>query len=168
VDFDKVIVEHLLAGFQEQHGIQFPGDRVALQRVTDAAERAKIALSEQLEVKVMVPFVALVARSPTISQATLTRAELESLAGHLVDRTLSVCQEVLAARELKVEDLDDVLLVGGQSRMPLVRERIRQFFGRSRRRPSIRTRPSPWARPCWRTRWIRTTRTASCWSTCCR
>jgi len=130
VDFDKVIVEHLLSGFEEEHGIQFPGDRVAMQRVTDAAERAKIALSEQLEVKVMVPFVALVGQKPYDLAATLTRAELESLAGHLVDRTLSVCQEVLAARELKVEELDDVLLVGGQSRMPLVRERIRQFFGK--------------------------------------
>jgi molecular chaperone DnaK len=130
VDFDKVIVDHLLKGFEEEHGIQFPGDRVALQRVTDAAERAKIALSEQLEVKVMVPFVALVGQKPYDLAATLTRAELVALAGHLVDRTLSVCQEVLAARELKVEDLDDVLLVGGQSRMPLVRERIREFFGK--------------------------------------
>jgi len=130
VDFDKVIVDHLLKGFEEEHGIQFPGDRVALQRVTDAAERAKIALSEQLEVKVMVPFVALVGQKPYDLAATLTRAELVSLAGHLVDRTLSVCQEVLTARDLKVEDLDDVLLVGGQSRMPLVRERVREFFGK--------------------------------------
>jgi molecular chaperone DnaK len=130
VDFDKVIVDHLLAGFEEEHGIQFPGDRVALQRVTDAAERAKIALSEQLEVKVMVPFVALVGQKPYDLAAPLTRAELVALAGHLVDRTLSVCQEVLTARELKVEDLDDVLLVGGQSRMPLVRERVREFFGK--------------------------------------
>ena len=130
VDFDKMIVDHLLSGFEAQHGILFPGDRVALQRVTDTAERAKIALSEQLEVKVMVPFVALVGQKPYDLAATLTRTELVSLTGHLVERTISVCQEVLATRDLKVEDLDDVLLVGGQSRMPLVRERVREFFGR--------------------------------------
>jgi molecular chaperone DnaK len=130
VDFDKVIVDHLLACFKEQHGVDFPGDRVALQRITDAAERAKIALSEQLEHKVKVPFVALVGDKPYDLEATLARSELVLLSSHLVDRTLEVCKEVLAARELQPSDVQDVLLVGGQSRMPLVRERIRNFFGR--------------------------------------
>jgi len=130
VDFDKVIVDHLLSSFKETNGIHFPGDRVALQRVTDAAERAKIALSEQLEYKLKVPFVALVADKPYDLEATLSRSELVLLTGHLVDRTLMVCEEVLAARDLKPADVSEVLLVGGQSRMPLVRERIRNFFGR--------------------------------------
>ncbi|HET7786999.1 MAG TPA: Hsp70 family protein [Myxococcales bacterium] len=130
VDFDKAVVGHLLAKFKEQHGIEFPGDRVALQRVNDAAERAKIALSEQMEVQVKVPFVALVDGKPFDLDATLTRSELIKLTGHLVNRTLAVCAELLAARGLKPGDVEDVLLVGGQSRMPLVRERVRQLFGK--------------------------------------
>jgi molecular chaperone DnaK len=130
VDFDKVIVDHLLAAFKEKNDIDFPGDRVALQRVTDAAERAKIALSEQLEYRVKVPFVALVGEKPYDLEAVVSRSELVLLTGHLVDRSLRVCEEVLTARGLKVEDIAEVLLVGGQSRMPLVRERIRNFFGR--------------------------------------
>ena len=130
VDFDKVIVDHLLGCFKEQHGIDFPGDRVALQRITDAAERAKIALSEQLEYKVKVPFVALVGDKPYDLDAMISRSELVLLTGHLVDRSLKVCEDVLAARGFKPTDVHEVLLVGGQSRMPLVRERIRNFFGR--------------------------------------
>ncbi|HUJ28709.1 MAG TPA: Hsp70 family protein [Myxococcales bacterium] len=130
VDFDKVIVDHLLAAFKETHGIDFPGDRVALQRVTDAAERAKIALSEQLEYKVKVPFVALVGDKPYDLEASISRSELVLLTGHLVDRSLRVCDEVLAAANLKPQDIAEVLLVGGQSRMPLVRERIRNYFGK--------------------------------------
>jgi len=130
VDFDKVIVDHLLSAFKEKQGIDFPGDRVALQRVTDAAERAKIALSEQLEYKVKVPFVALVGDKPYDLDATVSRSELVLLTGHLVDRTLKVCEEVLGAAKLKPGDVAEVLLVGGQSRMPLVRERIRNFFGK--------------------------------------
>jgi molecular chaperone DnaK len=130
VDFDKVIVDHLLAAFKEKHGIDFPGDRVALQRVTDAAERAKIALSAQLEYRVKVPFAATVGNKPFDLEATVSRSELVLLTGHLVDRTLAVCDEVLDARGLEPADIDEVLLVGGQSRMPLVRERIRNYFGR--------------------------------------
>ena len=130
VDFDKVVVDHLLSCFKDQHGIDFPGERVALQRVTDAAERAKIALSEALEYKVTVPFVALVGEKPYDLDVTLSRTELVALTGHLVDRTLQVCEDVLAARGLKPADIADVLLVGGQSRMPLVREHIRNYFGR--------------------------------------
>jgi len=130
VDFDKVIVDHLLSTFKETNGIDFPADRVALQRVTDAAERAKIALSEQLEYRIKVPFVALVGEKPYDLEATVSRSELVLLSGHLVDRTLRVCEEVLAAANLKPADLDEVLLVGGQSRMPLVRERLRNLFGK--------------------------------------
>jgi molecular chaperone DnaK len=130
VDFDKVIVDHLLASFKERHGMDFPGDRVALQRVTDAAERAKIALSEQLEVQVKVPFVAMIGEKGYDLECNLTRSELVLLTNHLIDRTLKVIEDVLAARNLNTKQIDEVLLVGGQSRMPLVRERIRTFFGR--------------------------------------
>jgi molecular chaperone DnaK len=130
VDFDKVVVDHLLSRFKERHKMAFPGDRVALQRITDAAERAKIALSERQEMEVKVPFVAAVEGKPYDLATPLLRTELVALTGHLVDRTLAVCEQVLSARGLKPSDIDDILLVGGQSRMPLVRERVRQFFGK--------------------------------------
>jgi molecular chaperone DnaK len=130
VDFDKAVVDHLLAVFKQKNGIAFPGDRVALQRVTDAAERAKIALSEQLEYRVKVPFVAMVGEKAYDLEATLTRDELVRLTGHLVERTLKVCSDVLDAAELEVGDIAEVLLVGGQSRMPFIRDRIRGFFGK--------------------------------------
>ncbi len=131
LDFDRALAEHLIAGFQETHGAPFPvEDRAAYMRVVDAAERAKISLSEQLETRVHVPFVADVGGRQVDIDTTLMRSELVLLGGHLIDRTLRVCMEVLATKGLRTSDINEVLLVGGQSRMPLVRERIRQLFGR--------------------------------------
>ena len=130
VDFDKAVVTELLRRFKENNGADFNGDRVALQRITDAAERAKIALSERLTSQINVPFVTLIENKPCDLDATLTRKELEKLTQSLIDRTLRVCDEVLTNCGLKPGDIGEVLLVGGQSRMPLVRENIKQFFGR--------------------------------------
>jgi molecular chaperone DnaK len=130
VDFDKAVINELLARFQKKHGVEFQGDRVAYQRIADAAERAKIALSERLTTPVNVPFVTLVDDKPCDIDTTLTRAELEKLTEGLIDRTLRVCDDVLTNCGLKISDIGELLLVGGQSRMPLVREKIRAFFGR--------------------------------------
>ena len=130
VDFDKAVIEELLARFQQKHGVEFQGDRVAYQRIADAAERVKIALSERLTSPVNVPFVTLVDDKPCDIDTTLTRAELEKLTEGLIDRTLRVCDDVLTNCGLKISDVGELLLVGGQSRMPLVREKIRAFFGR--------------------------------------
>ena len=130
VDFDRALVADLLARFKQKHGIDFQGDRVAQQRISDAAERAKISLSERLTTQVNVPFVALVGDKPYDLDATVTRAELEKMTESLIDRTLRVCDDVLINCGLKPKDIGEVLLVGGQSRMPLVREKIRGFFGR--------------------------------------
>jgi molecular chaperone DnaK len=131
IDFDRALAEHLIAGFQEQFKAPFPvADRAAYMRVLDAAERAKIALSEQLEVRVHVPFVAELEGKQVDLDTTLSRTEVVLLTGHLIDRTLRVCMDVLATKGLRTSDVNEVLLVGGQSRMPLVRERIRQLFGR--------------------------------------
>src|SRR6266436_3963266 len=130
VDFDKAVINELLARFQKKHGVEFQGDRVAYQRIADAAERAKIALSERLTMPVNVPFVTLVDDKPCDIDTTLTRAELEKLTEGLIDRTLRVCDDVLTNCGLKISDIGELLLVGGQSRMPLVREKIRAFFGR--------------------------------------
>jgi molecular chaperone DnaK len=130
VDFDRALVEELLRRFKEKHGVEFQGDRVAWQRIADAAERAKIALSERLTTQVNVPFVTLLGDKPADIDTTVTRAELEKLTEGLIDRTLRVCDDVLTNCGLKISDIGELLLVGGQSRMPLVREKIRAFFGR--------------------------------------
>ncbi|HEY4883662.1 MAG TPA: Hsp70 family protein [Myxococcales bacterium] len=135
VDFDKALVQDLLARFKQKHGISFEGDRfeadrVALQRINDAAERAKIALSERLTAQVSVPFVAMVADKGYNLDAVVSRAELEKLTADLIERTVRVCDDVLTNCGLKPADIGEVLLVGGQSRMPLVRARLREFFGK--------------------------------------
>jgi molecular chaperone DnaK len=130
VDFDNRIVEKLLQLYQEQVGSPFSGDRVALSRLVDAAERAKCALSERTEFPVQLPFLAMKDGKPITLDVTLTRDQIVQLVEPLVDRTLEVCGEVLSAKNLKPEDIADVLLVGGQSRMPLVREKVEAFFGR--------------------------------------
>ena len=135
VDFDKALVQDLVARFKQKHGIAFEGDRfeadrVALQRINDAAERAKIALSERLTAQVSVPFVAMVADKGYNLEANVSRAELEKLTADLIERTVRVCDEVLTNCGLKPADIGEVLLVGGQSRMPLVRARLREFFGK--------------------------------------
>jgi molecular chaperone DnaK len=130
VDFDKVLVNDLLARFKGRHGRDFSGDRVAYQRINDAAERAKISLSERLSTQVKVPFVSMVGDKAYDVDETISRAELEKLTAELVDRSLRVCDEVLTNCGLKPADIGEVLLVGGQSRMPLVRSKIREFFGK--------------------------------------
>ncbi len=130
VDFDKALVQDLLARFKQQHGIAFEGDRIALQRITDAAERAKISLSERLTTQVNVPFVTMVGDKGYNLDATVTRQELEKLTAELVERTLRVCKETLDNCGMKPQDMGEVLLVGGQSRMPLVRAKLKEFFGK--------------------------------------
>jgi molecular chaperone DnaK len=130
VDFDKALVDELLSRFEKAHGVSFAGDHVAYQRITDAAERAKIALSERLTTDVDVPFVTLVDGDAYSLQSRVTRAELEAITRGLVERTLRVCDDVLTNAGLSPGDVGEVLLVGGQSRMPMVRTMIREFFGK--------------------------------------
>ena len=130
VDFDERIVDHLVEGFERLHG-PFQGDAVARSRLADAAERAKCALSEQESFPVHLPFLAVVDGKPTALDATLTRADLEKLVAPLVERTVQTCARVLDDKGLAPGDVDEVILVGGQSRMPLVQERIRSFFGKA-------------------------------------
>ena len=130
VDFDERIVDHLVEGFERLHG-PFQGDPVARSRLADAAERAKCALSEQESVPVHLPFLTVVDGKPTALDAILTRADLEKLVAPLVERTVQTCARVLDDKGLAPGDVGEVILVGGQSRMPLVQERIRSFFGKA-------------------------------------
>jgi molecular chaperone DnaK len=131
VDFDAQLLDHLVYRFMERYGFAPPQDRVVWQRMRDAAEATKVALSERETAVAHVPFLC---RSPAGASVELkvevTREELEQLTGKLVDRTIEVCREVLEARKLAPGDIQQVLLVGGQSRMPLVWRRIREELGR--------------------------------------
>ncbi|MDY7231127.1 TIGR02266 family protein [Hyalangium rubrum] len=131
IDFDNAIVEYLLEEFQKKTGQVFHGDRVAMQRIHDAAERAKCALSERQDMRIHVAFVTMIDNKPYDLDVTLTRAKLIELTEKLVDRTIEVCDEVLKAKSLTVKDVQEVVLVGGQSRFPLVHEKITKFFGKA-------------------------------------
>ncbi len=130
IDFDNAIVEYLLEEFHKQTGKLFQGDRVAMQRIHDAAERAKCALSERSDMRIHVAFVTMIDNKPYDLDVTLTRQKLIELTESLVDRTIEVCEEVLKAKGLSVADVQEVVLVGGQSRFPLVHEKITKYFGR--------------------------------------
>ncbi len=131
IDFDNSIVGHLLTEFKAKTGKEFQGDRVAMQRIADAAERAKCALSERAEMRIHVPFITLIDNQPYDLDVVLSRDKLIELTERLVDRTLQVCDEVLKAKNLTVDQLDEVILVGGQSRFPLVHQKIQAFFKKS-------------------------------------
>ncbi len=131
VDFDDQIVDHLVWRFTERHGVPPPPDRAAWQRIRDAAEELKIALSSAERATARVPFLARTADGQDLAlEVELGRKELEGLTGRLVDRTLEVCGEVLVEKGLSPDDVEEVLLVGGQSRMPLVWRRVAEAFGR--------------------------------------
>ncbi|MBM7113320.1 TIGR02266 family protein [Archangium primigenium] len=132
MDFDNKLVDLMLERFLKQEKVHFQGDRVALSRVTDAAERAKVALSESNSYEVHIPMLMMDdAGRPRDLHVTLTRAEMEAVCMPMVLRTLDVVGDVLLDAKLRVGDVDDILLVGGQSRMPLVREKLKEMFGRA-------------------------------------
>ncbi len=129
MDFDAEIASWLVWEFQKQTGATIT-DRIALQRLSDAAERAKMALSERTEARVTVPFVTLLNGKPVDLDVNLTRTQLERLTQPLVMRTMAVCQEVLRAKDLRADQIDEIVVVGGQSRAPLVIDRLTVMFGR--------------------------------------
>ncbi|HLM44429.1 MAG TPA: Hsp70 family protein, partial [Myxococcaceae bacterium] len=131
IDFDNLIVDHLLARFQEKEGIAFTGDGIALSRVSDAAERAKMALSERSSFEVHIPMLMMdEAGQPRDLHVTLTRAEMERACLPMVMRTLDVVRDVLLDAKMRPGEIDDILMVGGQARMPLVREKLKEVFGK--------------------------------------
>ncbi len=130
VDFDACLTRLLLRQYAEQVGVEFDGNPVALSRLTDAAERAKCALSERASFPVQLPFLAMHQGQPVTLETMLNRGEVEALVAPLVDRSIEVCREVLQAKGLTISDIDEVILVGGQSRMPLVHQKVAAFFGK--------------------------------------
>lgn len=129
-DFDRRIIDYLAEEFLREHGIDLRKDRHALQRLKEAAERAKKELSSVTETEIHLPFIFADDRGPKHLQASLTRAKLEQLTEDLILRTLEPCKRALADARLKPSDISEVILVGGQTRMPAVQRVVAEFFGR--------------------------------------
>jgi len=133
-DFDMRVIEYLTAEFQRESGVDISGDARAMQRLKEAAEKAKIELSTQQQTEVNLPYVTADASGPKHLSIKLTRAKLESLVEELIERTIAPCKIALNDAGLKVNEIDDVILVGGQTRMPKVQEEVQNFFGKEPRR----------------------------------
>ncbi|MCX7851246.1 MAG: molecular chaperone DnaK [Anaerolineae bacterium] len=129
-DFDQRIINWLADVFQAEHGIDLRQDRLALQRLKEAAEKAKIELSSLIETEINLPYITADASGPKHLVVTLSRARLEQLTEDLIERTIGPCRQALADAGLKPRDIDDVILVGGMTRMPAVQKAVREFFGR--------------------------------------
>ena len=129
-DIDNILVQELARRFQERTEIDLREDRVALQRLKEQAEKAKHELSTSLETEINLPFIASDATGPKHLETTVKRSELEILVSELIDRTLEPCKQALKDANVKTSDIDEVLLVGGQTRMPLVQTKVEEFFGR--------------------------------------
>ena len=129
-DFDNEILKYLLETFKKEQGIDLHNDKMALQRLRDAAEKAKIELSGTMSTEINQPFITMDASGPKHLSITLTRAELEKLTHNLIERTREPCLKALKDSGLRKEDIDEVILVGGMSRMPAVQEMVKTIFGK--------------------------------------
>lgn len=129
-DFDQKIIYWLVDNFKKENGIDLKNDQMALQRLKEAAEKAKCELSSSLETEINLPFITADASGPKHLTVTLTRAKLEHLTADLIESTIEPCRKALKDAKLKAEDIDEVILVGGQTRMPKVQETVRKIFGK--------------------------------------
>ena len=133
-DFDQTIIDFLADEFKKETGINLRDDRMALQRLKEAAEKAKIELSSAVQTDVNLPFITADQSGPKHLNVKLTRAKLESLVADLVERTVEPCETALKDAGLSASDVDDVILVGGQTRMPKVQEAVAKLFGKEPRK----------------------------------
>ena len=133
-DFDARIIDYLVAEFKKDSGIDLSKDSLALQRLKEAAEKAKIELSSSEQTEINLPYITADASGPKHLNIKMTRAKLESLVGDLIERTLEPCRQALKDAGLSAKDIHDVILVGGQTRMPKVQETVKNFFGKEPRK----------------------------------
>jgi molecular chaperone DnaK len=129
-DFDQRVIDWIAGEFKKEQGIELRQDRMALQRLKEAAERAKIELSSTPQTEINLPFITADASGPKHLMLTLTRAKLEQLVADLIDRTEPPCRQAMKDADVSASDIDEVVLVGGQTRMPKVQERVTQVFGK--------------------------------------
>jgi molecular chaperone DnaK len=129
-DFDKRLIDYMADEFKKENGIDLRNDRLALQRFKEAAEKAKIELSSTMQTEVNLPFITADASGPKHLTMKISRAKLEMLVDDLVERTIEPCSKALKDAGLKASDIDEVILVGGMTRMPKVVQKVREFFGK--------------------------------------
>lgn len=129
-DFDQRIIEYICSEFMKEQGIDLRKDKMALQRLKEAAEKAKCELSTALSTDINLPFITADASGPKHMNITMTRAKLEQLVGDLIEKTIEPCKQALVDAGLKASDIDEVILVGGQIRMPKVQEVVEKLFGK--------------------------------------
>ncbi|KZS23820.1 molecular chaperone DnaK [Wohlfahrtiimonas chitiniclastica] len=133
-DFDAAVIDYLVKEFEKESGIDLRNDPLALQRLKEAGEKAKIELSSAQQTEVNLPYITADSTGPKHLNIKLTRAKLESLVEDLIDRTLEPCKVALKDAGLTVSQIDEVILVGGQTRMPKVQEKVKEFFGKDPRK----------------------------------
>ncbi|MBU6198053.1 MAG: molecular chaperone DnaK [Xanthomonadaceae bacterium] len=133
-DFDKRLIDFLVEEFKKDTGVDLKNDSLALQRLKDGAERAKIELSSAHQTEVNLPYITADASGPKHLNIKLTRAKLEALVGDLIEKTIAPCRTALNDAGLKVADINEVILVGGQTRMPKVQDAVKDFFGKEPRK----------------------------------
>jgi molecular chaperone DnaK len=129
-DFDVVLVEYILSEFKKAEGVDLKNDRMAIQRVREAAEKAKIELSSTTQTEIYLPFITGGATGPKHINVKITRSQLESLVDPLVNRTVEPCKKALSDAGVKASEINEVILVGGMTRMPKVGETVKRVFGR--------------------------------------
>ncbi len=130
IDFDDRVMGWVMEGFMSDTGVDLSYDRVAIQRLREAAERAKITLSMTRDASIEVPFIARGPKGILNLDTKMSRGNLEEIVGDLVDRTITACSQIFDEAKMQPGDIDEVLLVGGQSRMPLVQQKVREYFDR--------------------------------------
>ncbi|WP_350657230.1 molecular chaperone DnaK [Psychrobacter sp. S1-30-MNA-CIBAN-0213] len=133
-DFDSALIEYLVAEFKKEQDVNLKGDSLAMQRLKEAAEKAKIELSSAQSTEVNLPYITADSSGPKHLVVTISRSKLESLTEELVQRTMGPCKISLEDAGIKLSDIDDVILVGGQTRMPLVQKKVQEFFGQEPRK----------------------------------
>jgi molecular chaperone DnaK len=127
-DFDQAIIDHIAKEFEDEHGIDLKEDRTALQRLKEAAEKAKIELSSSEKTDINIPYITADDKGPKHLKMDLTRSDLEKLTSDLIDETIEPTKKALKDAKLKVKDIDQVLLVGGMTRMPAIQKKVEDFF----------------------------------------
>ena len=133
-DFDQRIIDFIIGEFKKEQGVDLSKDVLALQRLKEAAEKAKIELSNSAQTDINLPYITADATGPKHLNIKLTRAKLEALVEDLIERSIAPCRTAIKDASISVSDIDDVILVGGQTRMPKVQEKVKEFFGKEPRR----------------------------------
>ncbi|HYF58238.1 MAG TPA: molecular chaperone DnaK [Burkholderiaceae bacterium] len=133
-DFDQRIIDHVIAEFRKEQGVDLSKDVLALQRLKDAAEKAKIELSSGQQTEINLPYITADASGPKHLNLKITRAKFEALVEELIERTIEPCRIAIKDAGVKVSEIDDVILVGGMTRMPKVQDKVKEFFGKEPRK----------------------------------